>query len=44
MKNLKDKKILLVICGGIAAYKGLETIRIFKKKWLCYKNNFNKKC
>ena len=31
MKNLKDKKILLIICGGIAAYKCLETIRIFKK-------------
>ncbi len=32
MKNLKDKKILLIICGGIAAYKSLETIRIFKKE------------
>ena len=32
MKNLKDKKILIIICGGIAAYKSLETIRIFKKK------------
>ena len=31
MKNLKDKKILLVICGGISAYKSLETIRILKK-------------
>ncbi len=31
MKNLKEKKILLVICGGIAAYKSLETIRILKK-------------
>ena len=31
MKNLKDKKILVVICGGIAAYKSLETIRILKK-------------
>ena len=31
MKNLKDKKILLIICGGISAYKSLETIRIFKK-------------
>ena len=31
MKNLNDKKILLIICGGIAAYKSLETIRIFKK-------------
>ena len=31
MKNFKDKKILLVICGGISAYKSLETIRILKK-------------
>ena len=31
MKNLKGKKILLIICGGIAAYKSLETIRILKK-------------
>ena len=31
MKNLYNKKILLIICGGIAAYKSLELIRIFKK-------------
>tara|TARA_S200000501_G_C20814572_1_gene739949 strand:- start:493 stop:1692 length:1200 start_codon:yes stop_codon:yes gene_type:complete len=31
MKNLKDKKILFIICGGISAYKSLETIRILKK-------------
>ncbi len=31
MKNLQNKKILLVICGGIAAYKSLELIRILKK-------------
>ncbi len=31
MKNLKNKKILIVICGGIAAYKSLETIRILKR-------------
>jgi len=31
MNNLKNKKILLVICGGIAAYKSLELIRIFKR-------------
>ena len=31
MKNLADKKILLVICGGIAAYKSLELIRLFRK-------------
>tara|TARA_Y100000992_G_scaffold297863_1_gene262086 strand:+ start:1131 stop:2330 length:1200 start_codon:yes stop_codon:yes gene_type:complete len=32
MKNLINKKILLIICGGVAAYKSLETIRILKKK------------
>ncbi len=31
MKNLSGKKILLIICGGIAAYKSLELIRILKK-------------
>jgi len=31
MKNLHNKKILLIICGGIAAYKSLELIRILKK-------------
>ena len=31
MNNLSNKKILLVICGGIAAYKSLEIIRLLKK-------------
>ena len=31
MKNLNNKKILFIICGGISAYKSLETIRLFKK-------------
>ena len=31
MGNLKYKKVLLIICGGIAAYKSLELIRLFKK-------------
>jgi len=31
MKDLTNKKILFVICGGISAYKSLETIRLFKK-------------
>ena len=31
MENLKNKKILLIICGGIAAYKSLELIRLLKK-------------
>ncbi len=32
MNNLTNKKILLIICGGIAAYKSLEIIRLLKKK------------
>jgi len=31
MKNLNGKKILLIICGGIAAYKSLDIIRLLKK-------------
>ena len=31
MKNLANKKILFIICGGIAAYKSLELIRLFRK-------------
>ena len=31
MKNLTGKKILFIICGGISAYKSLETIRLLKK-------------
>ena len=34
MKNLPNKKVLFVICGGVSAYKSLETIRLFRK------NNF----
>ena len=32
MKNIDDKKILLIICGGISAYKSLEIIRLLKKR------------
>jgi phosphopantothenoylcysteine decarboxylase / phosphopantothenate---cysteine ligase len=32
MNNLSKKKILLIICGGISAYKSLELIRLFKKQ------------
>ena len=32
MDNLVQKKILLIICGGISAYKSLELIRLLKKK------------
>lgn len=31
MKNFLNKKILFIICGGISAYKSLETIRLLKK-------------
>ena len=31
MSYLNNKKILLIICGGISAYKSLDLIRIFKK-------------
>mgnify|MGYP002262634032 FL=1 len=30
MNYLKNKKILLIITGGIAAYKSLELIRLLK--------------
>ena len=29
---MKNKKILLIICGGISAYKSLEVIRSLKKR------------
>ena len=32
MNYLKNKKILLIITGGIAAYKSLELVRLLKKK------------
>ena len=31
MKDLINKKILFIICGGISAYKTLEIIRMFRK-------------
>ena len=31
MKDLSNKKILFIICGGVSAYKSLEVIRLFKK-------------
>ena len=37
MTNLNGKKILLIICGGIAAYKSLEVIRLLKKHGSCVK-------
>jgi len=32
MNNIENKKILLIICGGISAYKSLEIIRLLKKQ------------
>ena len=32
MSVLKDKNILLGVCGGIAAYKSIILLRILKKK------------
>jgi len=32
MNNLSQKKILLIICGGVSAYKSLELIRLLKKQ------------
>ena len=32
MNNLSQRKILLIICGGISAYKSLELIRLMKKQ------------
>ena len=31
MKDLTNKKILFIICGGVSAYKSLEIIRLLKK-------------
>ena len=31
MENLLNKKILFIICGGVSAYKSLESIRLFRK-------------
>ena len=32
MNNLSQRKVLLIICGGISAYKSLELIRLLKKR------------
>ena len=32
MNNLSQKKMLLIICGGISAYKILDLIRLLKKQ------------
>ena len=42
MSHLANKKILLIICGGIAAYKSLEIIRILKKNGVSIKTILTK--
>jgi len=42
MNILKGKKILLIICGGVAAYKSLEIIRLLKKKEVIIKTILTK--
>ena len=42
MSNLNNKKILLIICGGIAAYKSLEIIRLLKKNGVTIKTILTK--
>ena len=42
MSNLNNKKILLIICGGIAAYKSLEVIRLLKKSGVIIKTILTK--
>ena len=44
MNNLKNKKVLLIICGGIAAYKSLEIIRLLKKNNVTIKTILTKNC
>ena len=42
MKNIDGKKILLIICGGISAYKSLEIIRLLKKRRVTVKTILTK--
>ncbi len=42
MNILNGKKVLLIICGGIAAYKSLELIRLFKKREVSIKTVLTK--
>ena len=42
MNNFNNKKVLLIICGGIAAYKSLEIIRLFKKNGVTIKTILTK--
>jgi phosphopantothenoylcysteine decarboxylase/phosphopantothenate--cysteine ligase len=42
MNNIADKKILLIISGGISAYKSLEIIRLLKKRGATVKSILTK--
>jgi phosphopantothenoylcysteine decarboxylase/phosphopantothenate--cysteine ligase len=42
MNNLNNKRILLIICGGIAAYKSLDIIRLLKKSGVTIKTILTK--
>ena len=42
MNNFDNKKILLIICGGISAYKSLEVIRLLKKSGAAVKTILTK--
>ena len=42
MNNLNNKRVLLIICGGIAAYKSLEIIRLLKKDGVSVKTILTK--
>lgn len=42
--RLKNKNVLIGICGGIAAYKVCELIRLLKKNEANVKVIMNKKC
>lgn len=35
MTEKQKKRVLLIICGGVAAYKSLELIRLLRKKNMC---------
>ena len=43
MNNLNNKKILIIICGGIAAYKSLEVIRLLKRNGVIIKTILTKR-
>ena len=42
MNIFENKRILLIICGGISAYKSLELIRLLKKNGIRVKTILTK--